>query len=49
MINPNVSGLADWNLKAHETRTFRYRVLLYHGPAIREALAARAVQFGMEK
>jgi hypothetical protein len=45
LINPNVSGLSDWDLKAHEQKTFRYQALLFHGHATREAMNARAAQF----
>ncbi len=45
LINPNVSGLADWNLQAHEQKSFRYQILLYHGAAARLAMEARAAVF----
>lgn len=33
LINPNVSGLADWSLKAGQERRFRHRIVVYAGPA----------------
>jgi putative heme-binding domain-containing protein len=42
LINPNVSGLGDWVLKAHGEKAFRYQLLVYHGPARRDALATRS-------
>jgi hypothetical protein len=46
LINPNISALGDWTLPANQTRNFRYRLLLYRGPATREQLAARFESFG---
>jgi len=45
LINPNVSALADWSIQAKQERRFRYRLIVYHGTAIRETLAARFEQF----
>jgi hypothetical protein len=39
LINPNVSALGDWTLAAKQTQRFRYRLLVYRGPATREQLA----------
>ncbi|MGZ8939247.1 MAG: DUF6807 domain-containing protein [Limisphaerales bacterium] len=38
LINPNISGLSDWSLKAGESRRFDYAVLIYRGPATKELL-----------
>ena len=48
LINPNVSALADWSIKAKQERRFRYRLLVYRGTATREKLAARFEQFAAE-
>ena len=34
LINPNVSGLADWKLASGESRQFDYRILVYRGSEI---------------
>lgn len=47
LINPNVSGLADWALRAGEERRFRYRIMVYHG-ASRQGLAAQFDRFNRE-
>jgi hypothetical protein len=41
LINPNISALADWKLVAKQTKTFRYHLLVYRGPATRAQLAER--------
>ena len=33
LINPAVTALADWTLPAGQTRSFRYRILVYKGSA----------------
>jgi orotate phosphoribosyltransferase len=38
LINPNVSALADWSIKAKPGRRFRYRLLVFRGSATRETL-----------
>ena len=45
LINPNVSALADWTLAAKQECVFRYRLLVYRGPATREQLTARFAIF----
>ena len=45
LINPNISGLADWSIPAKHERLFRYRILVYRGSATREQLAARFADF----
>jgi hypothetical protein len=45
LINPNVSALGDWTLAAKQTQRFRYRLLVYRGPANREQLANRFESF----
>ena len=46
LINPNVSALGDWTLAARQRQRFRYRILVYRGPATREQLATRYESFG---
>ncbi|PYI84074.1 MAG: hypothetical protein DME26_13815, partial [Verrucomicrobia bacterium] len=48
LINPNVSALADWSIPAKQERLFRYRLLIYHGPASREQLTATFEKFASE-
>ena len=48
LINPNVSGLADWSIPAKSERLFRYRLLVYRGSATREQLTARFNTFVTE-
>ena len=48
LINPNVSALANWSIPANEERRFRYRLLIYHGAATAEQLAARFDAFARE-
>ncbi len=38
LINPNISGLADWSLSSGESRQFHYRMLIYRGAAEKEPL-----------
>jgi hypothetical protein len=45
LVNPNISALADWSLSAKSERLFRYRLLVYRGPATRDQLAARFTDF----
>jgi len=45
LINPNVSALGDWTLAAGQTQRFRYRLLVYRGPATRAQLAKRFETF----
>jgi hypothetical protein len=45
LINPNVSGLADWSIPAGQERRFQYQMLIYHGPATKEYLAAQFNRF----
>jgi hypothetical protein len=45
LINPNLSGLADWSLSAKQERLFRYRLLVYRGSATREQLQSRFATF----
>jgi hypothetical protein len=46
LINPNISFLADWSLPAKQQRLYRYRLVIYRGPATREQLQARFQTFG---
>jgi nuclear transport factor 2 (NTF2) superfamily protein len=48
LINPNVSCLEDWSIPATHERRFRYRLVVYRGPATREQLAARFTAFAGE-
>lgn len=45
LINPNVSALGAWTIRANEERLFRYRLMIYRGAASREQLAARFAAF----
>jgi hypothetical protein len=45
LINPNVSGLADWSLPKGETKQFHYRIFIYRGPANQPQLDARFREF----
>ena len=45
LINPNISGLADWSIPAGEERRFEYRILVYRGPAKKEQLADEFQRF----
>ena len=45
LINPNISGLADWTLPAQQTRAFHYRLWIHRGPATRAELAKRFEDF----
>lgn len=45
LINPNVSFLGDWTLAAKQTQRFRYRLLVYRGPATGDQLARRFESF----
>ena len=45
LINPNVSGLADWSIPAGKERLFKYRLLVYRGSPTAEQLAARFEAF----
>jgi putative heme-binding domain-containing protein len=38
LINPNVSGLADWTIPAHQKQSFKYRLIVHRGPASGEKL-----------
>ena len=38
LINPDVSMLGDWSIPAGKERAFRYRILVYRGPARAEGL-----------
>lgn len=49
LINPNVSGLADWSLQAGEERRFRYRIIVYRGAARLEGLVAQFDRFNRER
>ena len=44
LINPNVSGLADWSLNSGESRRFDYTLLIYRGAATNKRLEAVASQ-----
>jgi putative heme-binding domain-containing protein len=46
LINPNVSFSGDWTLAAHQTKQFRYRILVYRGSATSEQLEKRFKAFG---
>jgi putative heme-binding domain-containing protein len=48
LINPNVSFLEDWSIPATHERRFRYRLVVYRGPATREQLAVRFAAFAAE-
>ena len=48
LINPNVSFLGDWSIPATHERRFRYRLVVYRGPAVRGQLAARFAAFAGE-
>jgi hypothetical protein len=45
LINPNISGLADWSIRAGEEQRFNYQILIFRGSATEEQLAAEFVQF----
>ena len=45
LINPNLSGLADWTLPANTERRFRYRLLIYRGPATATQLTEHFAAF----
>jgi hypothetical protein len=45
LINPNISGLADWSLSSVQSRQFHYRMLIYRGAANKEQLEARFREF----
>jgi WD40 repeat protein len=45
LINPNVSALGDWSIRAKQERQFRYRLIIYRGSASREQLEARFAAF----
>ena len=45
LINPNVSALADWSIAAGKEQRFRYRLLVYRGPATPEGLMGTFKQF----
>jgi hypothetical protein len=45
LINPNVSMLGDWSIQAGKERTFRYRILVYRGPARAELLNEQFREF----
>jgi hypothetical protein len=45
LINPNVSGVTDWSLRAGEERKFRYKLLVYHGSAREDQLTAEFQRF----
>jgi putative heme-binding domain-containing protein len=48
LINPNVSSLGDWKLAPNQTRSFRYRLLVYRGTAMADDLAKRFTAFSRE-
>ncbi len=45
LINPNVSGIADWSIPAGQERRFKYRVLVYRGGATAEQIASEFNRF----
>jgi WD40 repeat protein len=45
LINPNVSALGDWTIRAKQERQFQYRLVIYRGSATREQLEARFAAF----
>ena len=45
LINPNVSAMGNWSIPAKQGRTFRYRLVVYQGPATQEHLAKKFTQF----
>jgi hypothetical protein len=49
LINPNISGLADWSMRVGEERRFRYRIMVYRGAARPEDLAAQFDRFSRER
>lgn len=49
LINPNVSGLADWSLKQGEERRFKHRVLVYSGAATAERMTAEFERFSRSR
>ena len=49
LINPNVSGLADWSLSKGESRQFHYRMLIYRGVANKDELERRFRDFSSIK
>ena len=49
LINPNVSGLADWSLAKGESRQFHYRMLIYRGAGKKDELARRFREFSSTK
>ena len=49
LINPNVSGLADWSIPANQERRFRYQLLMYRGTATMERLHQRFEHFSRAK
>jgi hypothetical protein len=49
LINPNISGLNDWTLPAHQQRQFHYQLLIYRGPANPDHLALQFKEFSSSK
>jgi hypothetical protein len=49
LINPNVSALADWSIAPGKEQRFRYRILVYKGPATRGQLHQRFETFANER
>jgi putative heme-binding domain-containing protein len=45
LVNPNVSGLADWALAPRETKSFRYRLLVYQGSLGADRLTKEFAEF----
>ena len=48
LINPNVSALGDWLLPAKKEHAYRFRLVIYRGPATREQLDARFKVFASD-
>jgi putative heme-binding domain-containing protein len=45
LINPAISLLADWSLKAGQERMFRYKILIYQGPCQADVLTSHFKAF----
>jgi len=49
LINPNISGLNDWILPAHQQRQFHYQLLIYRGPTTPDHLDLQFKKFTSSK
>jgi hypothetical protein len=49
LINPAITGLNNWSIPAGQERAFRYRLLVYKGPATSEQLQQRFDSFSASR